>query len=171
MVYVSERELLESYSDVIIWPKINANKYRFDLKVEHLVTFDFGLFASQSYIEKHDANDPNTEHTVVRFFDYTTTPFAESSNELYSRIPGLKVGREIKVNSNPSMYALIKEGAGIGPVWKESPYLESDKLILLFQDFKTETETYIVTKKDIASYHPSKIFVDYLREYFKRILR
>ncbi|MEB3701893.1 LysR family transcriptional regulator [Candidatus Bealeia paramacronuclearis] len=166
LTYSSERELMESYADVIIWTKIDAHRYRYDLKIDHFFTAKFCLFASQDYIKAH-GNPENQKkgHIAVRFFDFNSSPFSESSNQLFAKVPAFEISQEIKVTSHPSMFNLIKGGVGIGSVWSESPLITENNLIPIFQDYSISTDTYIITRKNIPDYHPSIVFSKFLKSY------
>jgi len=168
LTFVTERELLESYADLIIWPNIATSRYRFDLKVEPFFTVKFGLFAAKSYIERYGNPEKNNQNNiVVKFFDYNSSPFAESSNELFKKIDSLHIAQELKVNGHTSMLNLVNNGAGIGVVALNSPYSDADHIVQLFPEMVTTADIQLITRKNLNVSHPASLFSEHLKSYVK----
>ena len=107
----SERELSQYSSDIIIWPYL---KDRRDLKQDLLYTYEFGLFASESYLSKmgvpsHDLT--NNPHRIIKFIEFNTTPFSGGSNDLFDFSVLSSQLEFVYVNTGITMYNMIKEGA------------------------------------------------------------
>lgn len=171
LTYVTERELFESYADIIIWPKIDASRYRFDLKIEPFFSVKFGLFASNSYIDQYGyPKEHKDNHVMIKFFDYNSSPFAESSNHLFKAIAHINIAQEISVNAHSSMINLVNAGAGIGVVSLDSPFVTSQQLIPLFPENTITTDIYLIIRKNLNPSHPSNLFSDYIKSYIQTSL-
>lgn len=170
LTFVTERELLESYADLIIWPTVATSRYRFDLKVEPFFTVKFGLFAAKSYIERYgNPEQNNKDNIVVKFFDYNSSPFAEASNELFKKIDNLHIAQELKVNGHTSMLNLVNNGAGIGVVALNSPYSESNHIVQIFPEMVTTADIHLITRKNLNASHPAALFSEHLKSTVKSI--
>lgn len=169
LAHNSERELSQYSSDIIIWPYL---KDRRDLKQELLYTYEFGLFASETYLSKMGTpikDFMGGRHRIIKFIEFNTTPFGGGSNELFDFSSLSSELEYVYVNTGITMYNMIKEGIGIGPVWTKHPHRLNDKLIRLFPEFTTRVETFIIHRKDLPSSHPGRLLAKQLKDFLKNI--
>ncbi len=163
LAHNSERELSQYSSDIIVWTYL---KDRRDLKQELLYTYEFGLFASKSYLSKMGVPSDGFktgQHRILKFVEFNTTPYGGGSNALFDFLPFSSQVETVYVNAGLTMYNMIKEGIGIGPVWTNRPGRLSDNLVRLFPEFTTKVETYIMHRKDLPSSHPGRLFAEHLK--------
>lgn len=168
LTHDTERELFKYNSDIIFWTYL---KERLDLKQELIDENQFGLFASRDYL-KSIGNPSETsktvKHRVIQFTEFNTTPFAEDSNNLYNCFKDFPNLETIYVNGGITMYNMVKEGVGIGPVWTKHPNIKEDKLVRLFHEYTTTTKLYTIHRKDFPSNHPGNLFVDIVKRFLNK---
>lgn len=165
----SERDLSQYSSDIIIWPYLKDRK---DLKQDLIYTYEFGLFASESYLSKMGVPSHNltsSPHRIVKFMEFNTTPFGGGSNDLFDFSTLSSQLEFVYVNTGVTMYNMVKEGVGIGPVWIKHPHRINDKLVHLFPEFTTKVETFIMHRKDLPSSHPGRLLAKHLQEFLKAL--
>lgn len=169
LVHDSEKNLVATHSDLILWPEILTRK---DFKHEYLMTFHFGLFASQKYIDvfgKPKSLDDLVNHRLVKFPDDSFTPFSKATNELFQHLE--YSGKQfIIVNNGIAMYNIIERGIAIGVAALERPDLKDSKdMIRLFEDLQSSENFYAITSKKNTSDELVRPVIKFFKEQIRNI--